>query len=315
MNEIEMQKRCCSQHQAEAQKALDIKLSLSARRSTHLNGVLRAATGAMVGLLAVTRGDVTEDDKFSSDATELLFTTQYMDLLDAVAEDARTRGNERPGTQTRAHAADGPIRGRCARAVAVFAGAISPPHDRTCVATAQCSHATSGNKGGKMNVKSSKNAIPVLGIRRGPIWPFAPPRAPLRRFRAPRRRASPHFPEFPRSRPRRPARTLDGKGTQPSRPALAHCGHTLVPRRDDTTFSHHELERTFAFRAVEDVARLHQFTLAIGRRATLPLDAAAPCSTRSWYLSPESATVQPSSSVVSSGAARQRDEAGAASWA
>ena len=44
--------------------------------------------------------NVTEDDKFSSDATELLLTTQYMDLLDAVAEDARTRGNERPGTQT-----------------------------------------------------------------------------------------------------------------------------------------------------------------------------------------------------------------------
>ena len=44
--------------------------------------------------------NVAEDDKFSSDATELLLTTQYMDLLDAVAEDARTRGNERPGTQT-----------------------------------------------------------------------------------------------------------------------------------------------------------------------------------------------------------------------
>jgi hypothetical protein len=69
----------------------------------HLNGVgLARQRSAMVeGFAAcVDTLNVTEDDKFSSDATELLLTTQYMDLLDAVAEDARTRGNERPGTQT-----------------------------------------------------------------------------------------------------------------------------------------------------------------------------------------------------------------------
>ena len=58
---------------------------------------------------------------------------------------------------------------------------------------------------------------------------------------------------------------------------------------------------------VEDAARLHQFTFVLDD-GDFTLDAVAPePSTKSWYLSPESVTVQPSSSVVSSGAARQRD--------
>ena len=105
MNEIEMQKRLklAQVHQAEAQKAIDIKLAEARAEAKHLNGVgLARQRSAMVeGFAAcVDRLNVAEDDKFSSDATELLLTTQYMDLLDAVAEDARTRGNERPGTQT-----------------------------------------------------------------------------------------------------------------------------------------------------------------------------------------------------------------------
>ena len=105
MNEIEMQKRLklAQVHQAEAQKAIDIKLAEARAEAKHLNGVgLARQRSAMVeGFAAcVDTLNVTEDDKFSSDATELLLTTQYMDLLDAVAEDARTRGNERPGTQT-----------------------------------------------------------------------------------------------------------------------------------------------------------------------------------------------------------------------
>ena len=36
--------------------------------------------------------NIAEDDKFSSDATELLLTTQYIDLLEAVAQDARANG-------------------------------------------------------------------------------------------------------------------------------------------------------------------------------------------------------------------------------
>ena len=98
MNEIEMQKRLklAQVNNAEAQKAIDIKLAEARAEAKHLQGIgiARQRSALVEGFAGcVDTLNVTEQKKFTADATELLLTTQYMDLLDAVALGARTRAS------------------------------------------------------------------------------------------------------------------------------------------------------------------------------------------------------------------------------
>jgi len=97
MNEINYQKRLkrAQVNAAEASKAIDIKLAEARAEAKALSGVgLARMRRAMIDGFAqcVATVNVAEEDRFSSDATELLLTTQYIDLLEQVAEDARANG-------------------------------------------------------------------------------------------------------------------------------------------------------------------------------------------------------------------------------
>ena len=97
MNEINYQQRLknAQVHAAEANKAIEIKLAEAHAEAKHLSGVgLARQRKAMIDGFAksVSTANVADDDKFSADATELLLTTQYMDMLENMPKDAGGAG-------------------------------------------------------------------------------------------------------------------------------------------------------------------------------------------------------------------------------
>ena len=92
MNEIEFQRRqkLAQVNAAEAQKAIQIKRAEANAEAKHLDGVgLARMRGAMIDGFAtcISTVNVADDDKFSADATTLLLTTQYMDMLTDLGRD------------------------------------------------------------------------------------------------------------------------------------------------------------------------------------------------------------------------------------
>ena len=92
MNEIEFQRRqkLAQVNAAEAQKAIQIKRAEANAEAKHLDGVgLARMRGAMIDGFAtcISTVNVADDDKFSADATSLLLTTQYMDMLTDLGRD------------------------------------------------------------------------------------------------------------------------------------------------------------------------------------------------------------------------------------
>jgi len=103
MNEINYQKRmkAAQVNAAEAQKAIEIKLAEARAEAKHLSGIglARMRTAMVAGFAeCVDTINVSDDDKFTSDATELLLTTQYMDMLEQVAADARASDGQANST-------------------------------------------------------------------------------------------------------------------------------------------------------------------------------------------------------------------------
>ena len=92
MNQINLEARMklAQVNAAEAQKAIDIKRAEGRAEAKHLDGVgLARMRGAMIDGFAqsVSTLNVADDDKFSGDATQLLLTTQYLDMLEALGRD------------------------------------------------------------------------------------------------------------------------------------------------------------------------------------------------------------------------------------
>ena len=103
MNEINYQKRmkAAQVNAAEAQKAIEIKLAEARAEAKHLSGIglARMRTAMVAGFAeCVDTINVSDDDKFTSDATELLLTTQYMDMLEQVGADARASDGQANST-------------------------------------------------------------------------------------------------------------------------------------------------------------------------------------------------------------------------
>jgi regulator of protease activity HflC (stomatin/prohibitin superfamily) len=95
MNEINYQQRLknAQVHAAEASKAIEIKLAEARAEAKHLSGIgLARQRRAMIDGFSqsIATVNVADDDKFSSDATELLLTTQYMDMLEAIPHDGQS---------------------------------------------------------------------------------------------------------------------------------------------------------------------------------------------------------------------------------
>ncbi|EGB03557.1 hypothetical protein AURANDRAFT_5106, partial [Aureococcus anophagefferens] len=92
MNQINLEARMklAQVNAAEAQKAIDIKRAEGRAEAKHLDGVgLARMRGAMIDGFArsVSTLNFADDDKFSGDATQLLLTTQYLDMLEALGRD------------------------------------------------------------------------------------------------------------------------------------------------------------------------------------------------------------------------------------